>query len=176
MPIFLPKFVILRNKSEENLENHSEMKLSDQDRVILRALQRDASQSLAKLSEGTGIAQSTLWRRINDLEAAGVLTARVALVDPALVGMKLCVLAMVTLEDHSEDAVEEFSRMVAAHPEILECHKVSGVADYMLKIRAADVEAYETFQTRYLLRNPWVRSVQSSFVLKEVKATTALPL
>ena len=99
-----------------------------------------------------------------------------ALVDPAKVGAKLCVLAMVTLEDHSEEAVEAFTRLVSTHPEIQECHKVSGLADYMLKIRAADVEAYEAFQTRFLLRSPWVRSVQSSFVLKEVKATTEVPV
>ena len=90
--------------------------------------------------------------------------------------MKLCVLAQVTLEDHSEEAVQDFSRLVEAHPEILECMKVAGVADYVLKIRAADVEAYEEFQSRFLLRSKWVRSVQSSFVLKEVKATTALPI
>ncbi len=150
------------------------MKLSDGDRRILRELQRDASLSLAALSERVGMAQSTVWRRINDLEAGGVIRGRIALVDPAKVGAKLCVLALVILEDHSEDAVAEFSRMVAAHPEILECHKISGSADYMLKIRAADVEEYEAFQTRYLLRNPWVRSVQSSFVLKEVKATTEI--
>ncbi|MEM8804312.1 MAG: Lrp/AsnC family transcriptional regulator, partial [Pseudomonadota bacterium] len=113
------------------------MKISDQDRKILRALQRDASQPLAKLAEVTDTAQSTLWRRINDLEASGVLKGRFALVDPAKVGAKLCVLAMVTLEDHSEEAVEDFTRLVATHPEIQECHKVSGLADYMLKIRAA---------------------------------------
>lgn len=122
------------------------------------------------------MAQSTLWRRLNDLDRAGVIRRRVALLDPGAIGLKLCVLAMVTLEDHSEDAVSGFTQMVGAHPEILECHKVSGAADYMLKVRAADVEAYEAFQTRHLLRNRWVRSVQSSFVLKEVKATTELPL
>ena len=139
-------------------------------------LQRDASLSLSAMSEKLGLAQSTLWRRINELEASGVITRRIAVVDPAKVGAKLCVLALVSLEDHSEDAVAGFSTMVATHPEILECHKISGSADYMLKIRAADVEAYEAFQTRYILRNPYVRSVQSSFVLKEVKATTELPL
>ena len=152
------------------------MKLSDNDRSILREIQRDASLSLAELSDRLAMAQSTLWRRMNDLEKAGVIRGRVALVDPAKVGVKLCVLAQVTLEDHSEEAVQDFSRLVEAHPEILECMKVAGVADYVLKIRAADVEAYEEFQSRFLLRSKWVRSVQSSFVLKEVKATTALPI
>ena len=139
-------------------------------------LQRNADMSLAALSDALGMAQSTLWRRINDLQAAGVIKARVALVDPVKVGAGLCVLAQVSLEDHSEEAVAGFSRMVTSHPEILECHKVSGMADYVLKVRVADVAAYENFQSRHLLRNKWVRSVQSSFVLKEVKATTEVPL
>jgi DNA-binding Lrp family transcriptional regulator len=152
------------------------MKLTDQDIRILREIQSDADQSLSALAERLGMAQSTLWRRMNDLDAAGVIVRRVAILDPAKVGAKLCVLAQITLEDHSEEMLEGFTRMVATHPEILECHKVSGVADYILKVRVADVEAYEEFQTRYLLRSPWVRAVQSSFVLKEVKATTELPL
>ncbi|MBT8416797.1 MAG: Lrp/AsnC family transcriptional regulator [Silicimonas sp.] len=152
------------------------MKLSDQDRSILREIQRDADVSLAALAERLGMAQSTLWRRMNDLQQAQIIRRKVALVDAGKVGAKLCVLAMVTLEDHSEEAVAGFTRMVGLHPEIQECMKVSGVADYILKIRAADVEAYEAFQTRHLLRSAWVRSVQSSFVLKEVKATTELPV
>jgi Lrp/AsnC family transcriptional regulator len=152
------------------------MELSSQDRQILAALQKDASLSLAVLSERLGMAQSTLWRRLDSLEKSGVIRGRVALVDPASVGAKLCVLAQVSLEDHSEEAIEGFTRLVAHEPRILECHKVSGMADYMLKIRAADVEAYEEFQTRVLLRSHYVRSVQSSFVLKEVKATTEVPV
>ena len=152
------------------------MKLSDQDTAILREIQRDADQSLAALTERLGMAQSTLWRRMNDLTGAGVIRRRVALLDPVKVGAGLCVLAMITLEDHSEEVVEGFSRMVELRPEILECHKISGEADYMLKVRCADVAAYEDFQTLHLLRSPWVRAVRSSFVLKEVKATTELPL
>ncbi|MEO0918195.1 MAG: Lrp/AsnC family transcriptional regulator [Pseudomonadota bacterium] len=152
------------------------MKLNDTDRRILREIQRDVTPSLAVLADRLAIAQSTLWRRINDLEASGVIAKRVALLTPGKVDARLCIFAQVTLEDHSEEAVDAFTRLVELHPEIQECHKVSGLADYVLKIRASDVEAYEMFQTRYLLRNPYVRSVQSSFVLKEVKATTELPL
>lgn len=152
------------------------MKLSDADIRILGLLQRDASLSLAALSERLGIAQSTIWRRVNEMEQAGVIRRRVAVLDPRKVGAGLCILAHVTLEDHSENAVEAFAKLVEAHKEIQECHKISGVADYLLKVRAASVDAYETFQTRHLLRNAYVRSVQSSFVLKEVKSTTELPL
>ena len=152
------------------------MEISTQDRLILGEIQRDADQSLAALSERLGMAQSTLWRRLNDLQATGAIVRRVAILDPAKVGAGLCVLAQITLEDHSEEMVEGFSKLVSLRPEILECHKISGMADYLLKVRVADVATYEDFQTRHLLRSPWVRSVQSSFVLKEVKSTTELPL
>ena len=122
------------------------------------------------------MAQSTLWRRLNDLGAGGAIQRRVALLDPVKVGAGLCVLAQITLEGHAEEMIAGFSRLVELRPEILECHKISGQADYILKLRVADVAAYEDFQTRHLLRSPFVRSVQSSFVLKEVKATTALPI
>jgi Lrp/AsnC family transcriptional regulator len=152
------------------------MKFSDQDRAILRAIQADASASLAALSEAMGMAPSTLWRKLQDFEASGLIRRRVALLDPAKAGVKLCVFAQVTLASHAEEAVAAFARMVGAHPEILECHAVSGTADYILKIRVADVEAYEAFMTAHLLRSPHVRAVVSSFSLRELKSTTALPL
>lgn len=152
------------------------MKISDQDKLILKEIQSDAGVSLVALSERIGMAQSTLWRRLNDLESSGVIRRRVALLDPRHVDAALCVLAQVTLEDHSEESIAGFTRLVENCPEILECLKISGAADYVLKIRIADVEAYEDFQTKRLLRSKYVRGIQSSFVLKEVKATTELPL
>ncbi len=152
------------------------MKFSDQERSLLRALQSDGSASLATLAERAGMAQSTVWRKVQEFEAAGLIRGRVALLDPAKAGTKLCVFAQVTLDSHAEEAVAAFVRMVSAHPEIMECHAVSGTADYFLKIRVADVEAYEAFMTANLLRNAHVRAVVSSFSLREVKYTTALPL
>lgn len=122
------------------------------------------------------MAQSTVWRKIQDFEKSGLIRGRVALLDPAKAGAKLCILASVSLKDHTEDAIAAFGRIVRAHDEIQECHKVSGVADYQLKIRVADVEAYEHFMTHTLLRNPHIQSVQSSFVLKEIKSTTEVSL
>jgi Lrp/AsnC family transcriptional regulator len=152
------------------------MKFSDQDRALLRELQRDAARPLAELGEAVGMSQSTVWRKLHEFEAAGVVTGRVALLDPSKVGAKLCVFAQVSLSDHSEDAVAAFARIVRSHPEILECHAISGSADYILKIRTSDVEEYEQFMTHALLRSPHVRSVVSSFSLRQIKHTTALPL
>jgi len=152
------------------------MEFSDPDKVLLREIQGDASLSLAELGVRAGMAQSTVWRKLQEFEAVGLIRSRVALLDPKLAGAKLCVFASVSLEDHTEDAVAGFARTVDSHLEILECHALSGASDYILKIRVADVEEYEHFMTHALLRNPHVRSVVSSFSLKEIKYATALPL
>ena len=152
------------------------MKISDQDRRILREVQRDTGRSLGEIAQACNMAQSTLWRRLQELETRKVITARVALLDAAKVDAKLCVLASVSLHDHTEEAIDAFSSLVGRLPEILECHAVSGGADYMLKIRTSDVEAYESFMSHNLLRSPFIRTVTSSFVLKEIKSTTELPL
>lgn len=152
------------------------MKFSDPEKALLREIQKDASASLADLATRVGMAQSTLWRKLNEFEAAGILRRRVALLDPAKLQAKLCVFASVSLNDHSEEAVSDFASVVRAHPEIMECHAVSGTSDYILKIRVRDVEAYEHFMTQTLLRNRHVHSVVSSFALKELKYTTELPV
>ena len=152
------------------------MRISPIDIRILDVIQSNCSLSTAKLANHLNMAQSTLWRKIQELEAAGVITARVALLDPVQVGCKLTVLAAITLTDHSEATVTGFQKLIERRPEVTECFATSGTADYSMKIRVADVEAYETFMTQTLLRSSYVRELQSSFVLKELKHTTALPL
>lgn len=152
------------------------MKLSDSERLILREIQRDASQPLTALATRCGLAQSTLWRKLQEFDKAGIVTARVALLDANKVGCGLTVLAAVTLKDHGQSTVDGFARLIRGHPEIAECLATSGDADYHLKIRVADVAAYEQFMTHVLLRSPLVQTVQSSFVLKELKATTEVPV
>ncbi|MEJ6403779.1 Lrp/AsnC family transcriptional regulator [Yoonia sp. 2307UL14-13] len=152
------------------------MKFSDQDRALLRALQSDAAASLAALAESAGMATSTVWRKVQDFEKAGLLKGRVALLDPAKADARLCVFATVRLSDHAEASIAGFATIIQVHPEIMEAHAISGTADYILKIRCKDVEAYEAFMTHTLLRSPFVKSVVSSFSLKELKYTTALPL
>ena len=145
-------------------------------RKLLQLVQAGGGSSLAELAEKAGMSQSTAWRKIQELEADGVIRKRVALLDPAKLDLKLCIIAHVTLEDHHEEAIEAFANVVRDRPEIMECYALSGTFDYMLKIRASDVEAYEAFMTRHLMRNPHVRNVVSSFVLRELKSTTELPI
>ncbi len=122
------------------------------------------------------MAQSTVWRKLQEFESVGAIRGRVALLNPKALGCGLTVLASVSLEDHAEEHVNGFARLIRDLPEVVECHAVSGDADYMLKVRVADVEAYEQFMTTRLLRSSFVRSVHSSFVLKDIKATTELPI
>ncbi|KQY19564.1 Lrp/AsnC family transcriptional regulator [Rhizobium sp. Root482] len=145
-------------------------------RELLKLIQADASLSLAELAEKAGMSQSSAWRKLQELDADGTIRRRVTLLDPGKLDLRLCVIAHVTLEDHHEEAVASFAAVVEERPEIMECYALSGAFDYMLKIRASDVESYEAFMTRHLMRNPHVRTVVSSFVLRELKFSTELPL
>lgn len=146
------------------------------ERKLLQLVQADASLSLAELAEKSGMSQSSAWRKVQELEASGVIRKRVTLLEPRKLDLKLCVIAHVTLEDHHEEAVASFAAVVEERPEIMECFALSGTSDYMLKIRAKDVEDYDAFMTRFLMRNPHVRTVVSSFVLRELKFSTELPI
>lgn len=149
---------------------------TDLETRLLREIQRDASLSLAELATRCGMAQSTVWRKLQEFDNAGLVRARVALLDPAKAGCKLTVMASISLQDHAEATVTGFARLIEGHPSIVECFATSGAADYMMKIRVQDVEAYERFMTHTLLRSPFVREVHSSFVLKELKSTTEIPI
>ena len=146
------------------------------ERKLLQLVQADSSLSLSELADRAGMSQSSAWRKIQELEAEGIIRKRVTLLDAKKLDLKLCVIAHVTLEDHHEEAVASFARVMEERPEIMECYALSGTFDYMLKIRAKDVESYDAFMTRYLMRNPHVRTVVSSFVLRELKFSTELPI
>ncbi|UOA25597.1 Lrp/AsnC family transcriptional regulator [Pseudosulfitobacter sp. DSM 107133] len=152
------------------------MNYSNTEKALLRELQRDCSQSLAQIADRCGMAQSTVWRKVQEFDASGAILRRVALLSPSHAGCKLTVLATIILRDHAEATVSGFAALIAGHPEVVECLATSGTADYQMKVRVADVEAYEHFMTNTLLRSPYVREVHSSFVLKELKSTTELPL
>lgn len=153
-----------------------EIPLDQADRAILRLLQRDAGSTLDALAEAAHLSSASVWRRMKALEGAGLIAARVALLDPALAGRGLCVFADVTLRDHAAEKRAGFERFIAASDEVLECHSTAGGRDYLLKIRVRDVADYEAFLMERLLAHPSVASAVSHFSLKELKYTTALPV
>lgn len=143
---------------------------------ILEALQADARLSTQALADKVGLSATPVWRRVKELEDRGVIRGHVVLVDREKVGLSICVLANVSLVRHSEGAVEQFERLVGTRREIIECHAITGEADYVIKVVAADMKAYDLFLQQHIFKLPGVSSVRSNVVLREVKYETALPV
>ncbi len=150
--------------------------LDETDRRILALLQEDARLTQAELAKRLAMSQTSCWRRVRQLEESGVIARRVALVDPRAVDLTVSVIASVSLTEHSDANRASFELLVASRPEVVECYSMTGDRDYMLRVVVRDVEAYDRFLTTQLLHHPAVASASSSFALKQVKYTTALPL
>jgi Lrp/AsnC family leucine-responsive transcriptional regulator len=143
---------------------------------ILEALQVDARLSTQALAEKVGLSATPVWRRVKDMEDRGVIRGQVVLVDREKIGLSILVLANVSLVRHSEGAVEQFEQLIATRREIIECHAITGEADYVIKVVAADMKAYDLFLQQHIFKLPGVSSVRSNVVLREVKYETALPV
>lgn len=146
------------------------------DRRIISVLQRDATVSHAALGEEVGASTASCWRRIKALEAAGILTRSVRLVDPEKIDRGVNVLCNIRMRSHARDARQAFEDFVDSHPEIVECFSMSGEWDYLLRIVVADVADYNSFLMHTLLGHPSVASAASHFALSMTKYTTALPV
>ena len=145
------------------------------DRTILSALQRDASLSVDALADIVGLSRNACWRRVKALEQAGVITGRVALVDAAKVGCGLTVMVLIRTSTHDARTMADLTRAVQALPEIVGAYRMTGDLDYVLRVRVADVAAYDTFYKRFIKRVS-VSDISASFVMEEIKHTTAVPL
>ncbi|HYQ71715.1 MAG TPA: Lrp/AsnC family transcriptional regulator [Gammaproteobacteria bacterium] len=146
------------------------------DYKILSALQANGRLSSQALAEKAGLSTSPCWRRLRKLETAGVISANVAILDPEKVGLHVIAIANISLEDHHPDSVSEFDRMVAERPEILECYAMSGQYDFLLKVICESIGAYDRLLGQHILQCKAVHTVNTSFVMRRIKATTALPL
>lgn len=143
---------------------------------ILALLQEDASLSTAVIAERIGLSSSPCWRRIDRLERDGFIKKRVALVDRKKVGLNAHIFAQVKLNTHGRANLDEFTAKIQTFPEVLECYVMMGSVDFLLRIVATDIEAYERFFFEELSQLPGVQEVNSTVALSEIKATTALPL
>lgn len=146
------------------------------DRAILDCLQQDGRMSNQDVAERVNLSPAPCWRRIKRLQDEGVLRAYVALVDPATVGLNVIAYINISLTDHHAETVAEFDSFVAASPEVLECYSVTGEHDYLLRVVAPGIAEVEDFLMHRLLRQRAVNSANTTFVLREKKRTTALPL
>ena len=152
------------------------MKLTSGDRCLLQALQDDVTRSQADLAEAAGLSRTSCWRRMRDFEQAGLIRQKVALLDPKLVGFGFEVVLLVAMTEHTDKNRRDFESHVQSLPHVLECFSVSGERDYMLQVVARDMDSYTDFLNSKILMHPAVRSASSTFVLKRVKYSTALPV
>ena len=151
------------------------MKLDKTDRRLLAELQIDASESLERIGQRVGLSRNACWNRIRKLEEAGVIKARVALVEPAKVNLGLSVFIAIRTNEHDPEWLETFARETGAMPEIQGVYRTSGDLDYLIRARVPDVAAYDALYQR-LIRKVRLADVSASFVMQEIKETTALPL
>ncbi|MBM7404681.1 MULTISPECIES: Lrp/AsnC family transcriptional regulator [Sphingomonas] len=150
--------------------------LDDAERRILRVLQEDASLPTAAVAERVGLSPSPCWRRIDRLERDGIIRKRVALLDRRAIGLNAHVFAQVKLNAHGRAHLDEFAEAIRAFPEVLECYVLMGPVDFLMRVVAEDIEAYERFFFDKLSRVPGVQEVVSTVALSEIKSTTVLPV
>lgn len=146
------------------------------DARILTVLQRRGRISNADLSEEVNLSPSACHRRVQRLEQARIIRDYVALLDPRKLGRPTTVFVEITLSGQADEVLDAFERGVSRIPDVLECHLMAGTADYLLKVIARDTEDFARIHRRYLARLPGVAQMHSSFALRTVRQTTALPV
>lgn len=153
-----------------------EFKLDDIDRKIIGAVQADGKITVNELAERVGLSASPCARRVRLLEQAGVIKGYSAVIDQKKVGLPISAFASIKLERQREEDLDRFSKAVARWPEVVDCYLMTGQRDYLMRIVARDLEAYEQFLKDKLTRLDGVASIETSFALKQVKRSEVLPL
>lgn len=148
--------------------------MDTKDRHILELLQHDVTLSLQAIADQVGLSPTPCWRRIQKLEASGVIRAKVALLDKQKLNVGVTVFASVRTSRHSADWLEQFKHLIATIPEIIEAHRMSGAYDYLLHIVVPDIDAYDRVY-KQLISHLEFTDVSSAFSMETMKTTTALP-
>jgi len=150
------------------------MTIDSTDRHILSLLQGDASLSVADIADRVTLSKTACWRRIHALENNGVIRKRVALLDASKLNLPLTVYISVRTSQHNEGWAENFQRVLADIPEVLEVCRMSGDLDYLIKAVVSDMPDYDRLYKKLIKAN--LSDVSSSFVMEQMKSTTELPL
>jgi Lrp/AsnC family transcriptional regulator len=145
------------------------------DRKILAVVQQDASLSVAEIGQRVGLSSTPCWKRLQKLEAEGVITRRVALVDPEKIGLGITVFVSVETGDHSQEWLKRFAETVSAMPQVMEFYRMAGDVDYMLRVIVKDMQSYDQFYKKLIETVP-LKNVTSRFAMERIKQTTALPI
>jgi Lrp/AsnC family transcriptional regulator len=145
------------------------------DKRILRIVQRDARQSIGQIATQVGLSQTPCWKRLQRLDASGVIKRRIALLDPVKLGLGLTVLVSIEVGDHAGKALARFAAEVAAMDEVMEFYRVAGDVDYFLRVVVPDAAAFDAFYKRLIETMP-LKKVTSRFALENIKSETAFPI
>jgi Lrp/AsnC family transcriptional regulator len=145
------------------------------DRKILAVLQTDSSLSVAEIGHRVGLSSTPCWKRIQKLEADGVIQKRVAIIDQDKVGYGVTVFVSIETGDHSQDWLKHFADVVGAMPEVMEFYRMAGDVDYMLRVVVPDIPGYDRFYKQLIGAIP-LKNVTSRFAMEKIKSTTSLPL
>jgi Lrp/AsnC family transcriptional regulator len=145
------------------------------DRKILNVVQDDAALSVAEIGQRVGLSSTPCWKRLQRLEADGVITKRVALIDPEKVGLGITVFVSIETGDHSQDWLKRFADVASAMPEVMEFYRMAGDVDYMLRVVVHDMQDYDAFYKKLIATVP-LKNVTSRFAMERIKSTTALPI
>ena len=145
------------------------------DKRILTLLQQDATTPVAEIGKKVGLSTTPCWRRIQKLEEDGVITKRVAVLDPQQVNAKVTVFVSIRTNSHTAEWLKRFSEVTSEFPEVVEIYRMSGEVDYLLRVVVPDIQAYDAFYQR-LINKVDITDVSSSFAMEQLKYTTQLPL
>jgi Lrp/AsnC family transcriptional regulator len=145
------------------------------DRKILAVVQEDAALSVAEIGQRVGLSSTPCWKRLQRLESDGVITKRVALIDPEKVDLGITVFVSVETGDHSQDWLKRFADVASAMPEVMEFYRMAGDVDYMLRVVVHDMASYDAFYKKLIATVP-LKNVTSRFAMERIKSTTALPI
>lgn len=159
----------------QNTSPRAPIVMDEIDQKILAILQHDTTLSIAETADRVGLSATPCWKRIQKLEAAGVIQRRVALLDPTRVGLGLTVFVAIEVGAHSPEWLAKFAAAVQAMPEVLEFYRMAGDVDYMLRVATTDMAEYDAFYKRLIATVP-LKNVTSRFAMERIKSTTALPL
>ncbi|MFJ5455068.1 Lrp/AsnC family transcriptional regulator [Pectobacterium jejuense] len=146
------------------------------DNRILRELQKDGRIPNNVLAEKVGLSPSPCLRRVKQLEESGAIERYVAIVNPATLGLNLSIFVRIWLDSQGEETVEHFCREIRLLPEVVECHLMVGDCDFLLRVVAADLNAYRQFQIKHLARIKGVQSMKTELPMQTIKHTTELPI
>ena len=149
--------------------------MDEVDRKLLALLQGDATLAMAQLADKVGLSATPVWKRVQKLEAAGVITGRVALVAPERVGVGLIVFVAIEAPEHSPGWMAAFAEAVRTLPEVMDAYRMAGEIDYMLRVAVPDMAEFDTFYKRLVAAVP-LKNVTSRFSMETLKHTTAYPL